>query len=80
VRATGWAELDEQGRVKLLELESLEDAEMGGSRPFWELPTLEELADEQGIEPVERLEDLVSGFWPDDESVDDFLAAIESRD
>lgn len=37
VRATGSAELDDQGRVKLFELESLEDAEMGGGRPFWEL-------------------------------------------
>lgn len=61
-------------------LESLEDAELAGGRSFWDMPTLDELAEEQGIEPVERLEDLVSGFWPEDESVDDFLAAIESRD
>jgi hypothetical protein len=35
---------------------------------------------EQGVEPVERLEDLVAGFWPEHESVDEFLAAIESSD
>jgi hypothetical protein len=80
VRAQGWAEVDEQGRIKTLELESLEDAEPAEGRSFWELTTLDELAVEQGIEPVERLENLVSGFWPEDESVDDFLAAIESRD
>ena len=80
VRATGLAELDDQGRIKILELESVEDAEFAAGRSFWDLPTLDELTEEQGIEPVERLEDLASGFWPEDESVDEFLAAIESRD
>lgn len=80
VRAEGWAELDEQGRIKTLELESLEDAELTTGRAFWDLPTLDALAEENGIEPVDRLEDLVSGFWPEDESVDEFLAAIESRE
>ena len=64
----------------MLELESLEDAELTTGRSFWDLPTLDELTEEQGIEPVHRLEDLVSGFWPEDESVDEFLAAIASRD
>ncbi len=80
VRAKGWAELDDRGQIKALELESLEDAELTPGRSFWDLATLDELAEEQGIEPVERLEDLVSRFWPEDESVDEFLAAIESRD
>lgn len=80
VRAKGWAELDAEGCIKTLELESLEDAEALGGRPFWDLATLDELAEEQGIQPVEKLEDLVSTFWPKDESVDAFLAAIESRD
>lgn len=77
VRARGRAAFDDQGRIRVLELESLEDAEPGHS--FWELATLEELAEEQGVEPVERLEDLAADFWPKDESVDEFLAAIESR-
>ena len=80
VRATGWAELDDQGQIRALKLESLQDAELTAGRSFWDLATLDELAEEQGIEPVERLEDLVSAFWPEDESVDEFLAAIESRD
>ena len=80
VRATGWAELDDQGQIRTLELESLQDAELTAGRWFWDLATLDELAEEQGIEPVERLEDLVSAFWPEDESVDEFLAAIELRD
>jgi len=33
------------------------------------------LAREQGVKPVERFEDLLGDFWPEDESVDDFLEA-----
>lgn len=80
VRAEGWVELDDRGEIRTLELESLEDAELTAGRAFWDLPTLDELAAEQGVEPAERLEDLVAGFWPEGESVDEFLAAIESRD
>lgn len=80
VRAAGWAEMDDHGNPKFLELESLEDAELTVGRSFWDLPSLDELAEEQGVEPVRKLEDLADGTWPEDESVDDFLAAIESRD
>jgi hypothetical protein len=38
-------------------------------------PDLEVLAREQGVSAVENPEDLYGDFWPDDESVDDFLAA-----
>ena len=38
--------------------------------------TLHELAAEQGVRPVERFEDLLGDFWPEDESVDDFLDAV----
>ncbi len=80
VRATGEAEIDESGNVKLLRLETLEDAEPTGRRSFWELPSLDALAREQRVQPVGRIEELADGTWPEDESVDDFLAAIESRD
>jgi hypothetical protein len=33
------------------------------------------LAREQGVKPVERFEDLLGDFWPEDESVDEFLQA-----
>jgi hypothetical protein len=29
-----------------------------------------------GCEPVQRLEDLWGDFWPEDESVDDFISAV----
>ena len=39
-------------------------------------PSIEELAAEQGVKPVARFEDLLGDFWPDDEDVDDFIAAV----
>jgi hypothetical protein len=33
------------------------------------------LARQQGAKPAERFEDLLGDFWPEDESVDDFLEA-----
>ena len=79
VRARGLAELNEHGEIRVLELESLEDAELSAGRSFWDLPTLDELAAEQGVKAVARIEDLADGTWPEEESLDDFLAAIESR-
>lgn len=38
---------------------------------------LETLAAEQGVSPVANFEDLLGDFWPEDESVEDFLAARE---
>lgn len=79
VRASGEAELDETGRVRVLRLDRIEAVEPApGLRSFWERPTLDELAEEQGVQPLARLEDAAADFWPEDESVDDFLAAIES--
>lgn len=42
---------------------------------------LEALAEEQGVAPVADAGDLVGDFWPEDESVDEFVAAVrEWRD
>ena len=40
-------------------------------------PDLEALAALQGVKPVERFEDLLGDFWPEGESVEDFLAVID---
>ena len=37
---------------------------------------LDELAREQGVGVVKNFEDLLGDFWPEDESVDDFLDAV----
>ncbi len=36
---------------------------------------IEVLAAQQGVKPIEKPEDLRGDFWPEDESVDDFLKA-----
>ena len=44
-------------------------------RDFWRTKTVAELAKEQGVKPVTNLSDLKID-WPDDESVDDFIALV----
>ena len=41
---------------------------------FWRHQTVEELAAEQGVEPIQGIAELRGDFWPGDESTDDFLA------
>jgi hypothetical protein len=48
-----------------------------GVYAFNTVPSLEVLARVQGVSPVERFSDLLGDFWPEDESVDDFLKARE---
>ena len=35
---------------------------------------LTDLARQQGVEPVQRFEALLGDFWPEDESIEEFLA------
>jgi len=43
---------------------------------FWQHTSLEDLARQQGVHPVERLEDLAGG-WPEDQINDGFEEALE---
>ena len=43
---------------------------------FWQHASLENLAQQQGVRPVERLEDLAGG-WPEDQIDDGFEEALE---
>jgi hypothetical protein len=38
--------------------------------------TLSELAVEQGVRPVRNFDDLLGDFWPEDETADQFIAAV----
>jgi hypothetical protein len=38
--------------------------------------SLEELAADQGVKPIASIDDLRADFWPEDESIDDFIAAV----
>lgn len=55
----------------------MEPSVMAG-REFFSQPAvdLETLAATQGVRPITNLDDLVGDFWPEDESVDDFVAAV----
>ncbi|MBW3624283.1 MAG: hypothetical protein KY468_12825 [Armatimonadetes bacterium] len=37
-----------------------------------------ELAEQQGVKPVERFEDLLGDFWLEEESIDDFIATVRA--
>jgi hypothetical protein len=38
--------------------------------------SLDQLAREQGVLPIKSIDDLRGGFWPDDENIDEFIAAV----
>ena len=40
---------------------------------------LERLAAEQGVKPISNLDMLHADFWPQDESVDDFVRSVRER-
>lgn len=40
--------------------------------------TIAELAAQQGVAPVQDIDELVGDFWPEDESADEFLATIRA--
>ena len=83
VRITG--EATERGgrvtRLRISDIEALQEddgaAELGASTMgFEETLTSEELAARQGVGPVTDFDALWGDFWPEDESVDDFVAAV----
>jgi hypothetical protein len=42
---------------------------------FWRAKSVDELAREQCVRPIDRADDL-GGDWPDDDSLDEFLAFL----
>jgi hypothetical protein len=43
---------------------------------FWQGPDIQALAEQQGTQPVADFDSLLGG-WPEDEPIDDFLAALD---
>lgn len=43
---------------------------------FFDLTDLNTLAARQGVRPVTDFEALLGDFWPEDEGIDDFIAAV----
>ena len=48
----------------------------GSTTSFDDAPSLEELALDQGVEPIEDPRTVGGDFWPDDERPDDFIATM----
>jgi hypothetical protein len=55
-------------------------ADQRSGRQFLESPplTVEELAARQGVKPITDLEALRADFWPEEESVDEFIATVRA--
>lgn len=43
---------------------------------FWNPKTLNQIIEEQNAKALNRLSDFVADFWPDEESVDEFIKYI----
>lgn len=72
VRPTGPVDLPEGTEVEFHAKQN------GAAKPElknWESKSVEELAREQGVGPVNYLADLGIG-WPEDEDVDEFIEAV----
>jgi hypothetical protein len=78
VRITGSARLNPvSGRPEELRIENIEIMEelLLGARDFFASRTLQQLADAQGVHPLDKPDDLTGG-WPNDEDVDEFISSI----
>ena len=55
----------------------MEPLTVSGQAFFAERPLdLQAMAAAQGVRPVARFDDLLGDFWPDDETADEFIAAV----
>ena len=50
-----------------------DQAPLGG---LWRVRTAQEVADEQGVKPIDDFDALLGGLWPEDESIDEFLEEV----
>lgn len=51
--------------------------ERGKTPPkFYKRHTIEMLAEEQGVKPITDFNTLLGDFWPEDESIEDFIKTI----
>ncbi len=67
----------ERLRVVARALPELEDdlPSLAASTDFWHGATMEMLIEQQGVQPVGNLDALMGG-WPENEPVDEFIAAV----
>lgn len=87
VRVTGETQEDAvTGRMKSININGIEPISQEGAmdgklmgEEFWQEKSLEELAEEQTIQPMQRLDDILghgAAMWENDEEFDEFLISI----
>ena len=82
VRITGRA-ITEENRTPVLEVDTIlitdeqaaEPSEESASMPFWRSLPLEELAELQGVAPIDNLDD-ITALWPVDDDADQLLSHV----
>ena len=88
VRITGEATEDPAtGKIKNIKISDIESVELEGEtfepitgEEFWREKSLDQLAEEQAVRPLQCFEDILgraSSLWENDEDFDAFLAAIK---
>lgn len=85
VQARGEATLDANNKIVFFYIKDLEPieaiSEQKGIAPlssFWKSRSFDELAEAQGVHPIENL-DALSKDWPEDADFDSFLDAVRSK-
>jgi hypothetical protein len=77
VRVVGQGERDEEpDRVRLVKIVDIEPVEIPGDREdfaFWEHPSVDRLAERQGVRAIERMQTLSTNFWDSDSELEEFL-------
>ncbi len=90
VRVTGEALIDaDTSRIKRLAISDIEPVTEGEegfeeitAEDFWQEKSIDQLAEEQGVRPVERLEDILgrhADLWGSDEEFEAFVSGIYER-
>jgi hypothetical protein len=52
-------------------------ADPGSTSLFFAKPmTVEELAAHQGVQPIQSIDDLYGDFWPESDTIEEFVATI----
>jgi hypothetical protein len=69
---------EQHSRAARVRLEQrMEPQAVSGSSFFSQRPVdLTTLAAAQGVSPITNVDDLLGDFWPEDETADDFIAAV----
>ena len=62
--------------LELLDGDTFTSLSVVAGEPAARSPTLDELADSQGLAPIVDIEGLVAEIWPEGESVDEFMALV----